>query len=76
MKIKVIGQHFLLRYMDSRFDEIENIIRPMPNLTFREYPYNITDKKSDVKYAVTRIDGGIELRYVDCHLASRRTSWH
>lgn len=59
MKIKINDKNFLLRYIDTRFDEIETLIKNLPNLTFREYPYDITDKKNNVKYSVTRVDGGI-----------------
>lgn len=59
------NHQLIIEIRDNRFNIVENMIKEFPKalINYREFPYSVTDKKTEIKYEVNKIEGGVSFRY-------------
>ncbi|CAD8127589.1 unnamed protein product [Paramecium sonneborni] len=72
MKINISDSkhQLIISIIDQRFFQIENKIKEVPKelISFREFPYSVTDKKTEINYVVNKIEGGVSFSFQKAQL--------
>ncbi|CAD8113019.1 unnamed protein product [Paramecium sonneborni] len=67
MKISVNNckHQLIISVKDERFQQVENKIKEFPKqlISYREFPYSVTDKRTEINYIVNKIEGGISVSF-------------
>lgn len=59
------NHQLIISIRDDRFAFVENKIKELPKdlICYRDFPYSVTDKRTEIKYEVNKIEGGVSFRY-------------
>ncbi|CAD8115830.1 unnamed protein product [Paramecium primaurelia] len=70
------NHQLIISIIDDGFAIVENKIKEFPKdlICYRQFPYSVTDKMTEIKYEVNKIEGGISLSFQKIQLTEHDLS--